>query len=316
METLVDVGFEPVELASHWNENSEVNDDDFEIEKELKKIKEPLTQLGDLVIMGEHRLICGDSTDPTVVKKLFEEKSASMIYSDPVYNIQIDYNAGIGGKKSYGGSVQDNRSEADYRKLIKKSMETALLVSKQNAHIFYWCDQKYIWLIQTLYQELGIDNKRVCLWIKNGHNPTPGVAFNKCYEPCVYGTRGKPSIAKNMTNLTEVLNKDISTGNAMLEEISDIWSVKRLAGQDYEHATSKPPQLHQKAILRCTKPGEIILDSFSGSGSTLIACEQLKRRVYGIELEPVFCDLIIRRWERLTGGKATIIKGDEKAAIS
>ena len=188
----------------------------------------------------------------------------------------------------------------------------SLSVAKKDLHIFYWSDQRYIWLMQTLYQELGISNKRVCLWVKNGHNPTPTSAFNKCYEPCTYGTKGSPYLSTDKQNLNEVLNKEIGTGNEMLDQIGDIWAVKRLSGKEYEHATSKPPKLHEKAILRCTRPGDVILDSFLGSGSTLIAGEQLKRRVYGIELEPVFCDLVIKRWEKLTGLKATVNR-DEKA---
>jgi DNA modification methylase len=309
LDLLLDVGFDQVDLSHLWNDELEVQDEDFDVEEELKKIKRPKTKLGDLIHLGPHKLLCGDSTDQDNLNR------ASMIYSDPVYNIKIDYNKGVGGKQSYGGTVNDNKSEVAYRELIKRSLESALAVTKQDAHIFYWSDQTYIWLIQDLYRELGITNKRVCLWIKNGHNPTPGVAFNKCYEPCTYGVRGKPYIAKSIQNLNEVLNKEITTGNKLLEETLDeldVWLVKRLSGKEYEHATSKPPKLHEKAIRRCTKPGDIILDSFSGSGSTLIAGEQLKRKVYAVELEPIFCDLTIRRYEKLTGTKATIEHGKEK----
>jgi DNA modification methylase len=311
VDMLLDVGFDQQELNSIWTKSVEVQDDDFDVDNEIKKIKNPSTKLGDVITLGRHKIICGDSTDPHVIKKLFESDKASMVYSDPIYNIKIDYNKGIGGKQSYGGSVVDNRSEAAYTELLRKSIINALSVTTKDAHIFYWSDQKYIWLIQTLYKELGIDNKRVCLWVKNGHNPTPTVAFNKCYEPCTYGTIGSPYLSQEKQNLTEVLNKEIGTGNDMLSDIGDIWTAKRLSGKDYEHATSKPPKLHEKAILRCTKPGDIILDSFLGSGSTLIAGEQLQRTVYGIELEPVFCDVVIKRWEKLTGRKAQV-KRDEK----
>lgn len=232
-----------------------------------------------------------------------------MIYSDPPYNINVDYNGGIGGKKNYGGNVEDNRSDKEYREFIAKTMIAALSVAKPDTHVFYWCDQIYIGLMQDLYRELGIANKRVCLWLKNSQNPVPSVAFNKCYEPCVYGLRGKPYITKSIQNLNEVLNKEITTGNNLIEETLDhldVWMVKRLSGKEYEHATSKPPKLHEKAVRRCTKPGDIILDSFSGSGSTMIAAEQLKRRVYAVELEPVFCDLAIKRYEKLTGNKAVV----------
>lgn len=312
---LMDIGFDKSELANIWDEHLEVEGDGFDVEKELAKIKIPETKLGDLIELGPHRLLCGDATDPSTLKRLLGKERASMIYSDPVYNIKVNYNSGIGGKRNYGGNVNDNRTDEEYKEFIRKSLENSLSVTKEDAHIFYWSDQTYIWLIQQLYRELGIQNKRVCLWLKNGQNPTPGVAFSKCYEPCTYGVRGKPYIAKNIQNLNEVMNKEITTGNNLLEETLDhldVWMVKRLSGKDYEHATSKPPKLHEKAIRRCTRPGDIILDSFSGSGSTMIAAEQLKRRVYAVELEPVFCDLAIRRYEKLTGKKARTIRNNEK----
>ena len=111
------------------------------------------------------------------------------------------------------------------------------------------------------------------------------------------------------------MNKEFTTGNNLLTEVNefiDIWTAKRLSAKDYEHATSKPPQLHEKAIKRCTKPGDIILDSFLGSGSTLLAGEQLGRRVYGCDLEPRFCDLVIKRYEAFTGNKALTIDNYEK----
>ena len=84
----------------------------------------------------------------------------------------------------------------------------------------------------------------------------------------------------------------------------DIWLVKRLSGTEYQHPTEKPPTLHEKALRRCTRPGDLALDLFGGSGSLLIACEQLKRSAYLIEREPIFVDLIIRRYEKLTNQKA------------
>jgi DNA modification methylase len=127
----------------------------------------------------------------------------------------------------------------------------------------------------------------------------------------VYGVRGKPYLADSMQNLNEVMNKEMSSGNNLLDEVNefiDVWTARRLSAKDYEHATSKPPQLHEQAIKRCTKPGDIILDSFLGSGSTLVAGESLGRKVYGCELEPQFCDLIVRRYEKMTGKEAVYEK--------
>lgn len=307
MDMLLDAGFDQIELAKFWDEENEVKDDSFDEEKELKKITNPKTKLGDVIRLGNHKIICGDSTKEETLARLLGEECASMIYSDPVYNIDINYDGGLGGKKDYGGNVNDSRTFEEYKTFISDSLKYALWVSEENVHIFYWCDQIYIGLIQEVYRSLGINNKRVCLWLKNNQNPVPKVAFNKVYEPVVYGVKGRPYLAEDITNLNEVLNKEAGTGNDLLS-FTDVWTAKRLGSKDYQHATSKPLNLHEKAIKRCTKPNDIILDSFLGSGSTLLAGEQLGRRVYGCELEPRFCDLIIKRYEALTGNKAVYEK--------
>lgn len=291
------------DIAHAFDELAETEDDRWDEEKEIAKIKTPKSNVGELYQLGPHRLIVGDSTNPEVLKKLFGKEKASMVYSDPVYNLSIDYSHGLGGKQNYGGAVNDTRTKSEYRTFLKKSMEAALVVTKDDAHVFYWNDQSQIGLIQELFEELGLKNRRVCLWIKNGMNVTPQVAFSKCYEPCVYATRNKPYLAKGLENLNEVMNKEMGTGNRLTSDILDgldIWLAKRLAGTEYTHATAKPPQLHERAIRRCTRPGDIILDSFSGSGSTLVAAHQLKRRAFVVELEPLFADLAITRFSRLS----------------
>lgn len=309
LDTLSFAGFDDIELAKFWDSDNETKEDSFDVEKELKKIVEPKTKLGDIIHLGKHKILCGDSTDPKNLARLLGDERAGMIYSDPVYNISIDYDGGIGGKKDYGGNVNDTRTYEEYKTFIKDSITAALAVCDPNTHIFYYCDQVYIGLIQEIYRSLGIVNKRVCLWLKNSQNPVPKVYCNKAYEPAVYGTRGRPYLAEAVSDLNEVMNKEFTTGNELVAQVDDfleIWTAKRLAAKDYKHATSKPITLHEKAIKRCTKPNDIILDSFLGSGSTLLAGEQLGRRVYGCELEPKFCDLIAARFEALTGIKPVI----------
>lgn len=309
LDTLSFAGFDDIELAKFWDSENETKEDSFDVEKELKRITDPKTKLGDIIHLGKHKILCGDSTDPKNLARLLCSERASMIYSDPVYNISIDYDGGIGGKKDYGGNVNDTRTYEEYKTFIRDSLTAALAVSSPNTHVFYYCDQVYIGLIQEIYRSLGIANKRVCLWLKNSQNPVPKVYCNKAYEPAVYGTRGKPYLAEAVSDLNEVMNKEFGTGNELVAQVDDfleIWTAKRLAAKDYKHATSKPITLHEKAIKRCTRPNEIILDSFLGSGSTLLAGEQLGRRVYGCELEPKFCDLIAARFEALTGIKPVI----------
>lgn len=306
LDLLLDSGFDEIELSSFWDEKEEVQEDHFNESKEIKKIKNPKTKLGDIIHLGKHKILCGDSTNPENLKRLLGDEKASMIYSDPIYNISIDYNGGIGGDKNYGGNVNDTRGEQEYYDFITKAVKASLDVSHDDVHVFYWCDQIYIGFIQDIYRKLGISNKRVALWIKNNQNPVPTVAFNKVYEPNVYGVRGRPFLNNNIMNTNEVMNQDLGTGNELIEQIHDIWTAKRLKSTEYQHATSKPITLHEKAIKRCTKPNDIIIDSFLGSGSTLLCAEQLDRRVYGCELEPTFCDLIIKRFEALTGIKAKV----------
>ncbi|KKW30104.1 MAG: hypothetical protein UY72_C0022G0003 [Candidatus Uhrbacteria bacterium GW2011_GWD2_52_7] len=307
IDLLLDVGFDDVDLSHVWDDSLETEDDGFDVEKELAKIKKPTTKLGDMFQLGVHRLICGDSTDVNVVKKLVGKVGIDMIYSDPPYNIALDYSKGVSTSGKYGGKTNDKKTAVDYRAFLKTTMESGLAVAKPYAHVFFWCDENYVGVVQSLYQEVGVANKRVCLWVKNNFNMTPQVAFNKAYEPCVYGTRGKPYLSSKIQNLNELLNKEIGNGNRVADDIMDlfnIWLAKRLPAQEYEHPTEKPPTLHEKALRRCTKPGDAVLDLFGGSGSTLIACEQLKRRAFLVEIEPIFCDLIIRRYEALTKTKA------------
>lgn len=310
IDLLLNVGFDDSDLSHIWDENLGVEDDDFDLEKEITKIEVPKTKLGDIVQLGLHRLVCGDAQDAKTISLLMKEAKASMLYLDPPYNIALDYSNGISTKGKYGGKTNDAKPDGQYGQFLTTAIKTAISHSCADVHVFCWCDENYIWLIQRLYSELGISPKRVCLWIKNNHNMTPQVAFNKVFEPVVYGTIGKPYISESVKNLNEVINKEIGTGNRTIDDILDlynIWLVKRIAAQEYEHPTEKPPSLHEKPLRRCTKPGDVVIDLFAGSGSTLIACEQLKRRAYLCEIEPIFCDLIIRRYEKLTGKEAKYV---------
>jgi DNA modification methylase len=307
MELLQLAGFEDMEIAKFWDEDQEVKEDNFDVEKEIKKITEPKTKLGDIIILGKHKILCGDSTKPENLKRLLGEEKVSMIYSDPVYNLDIDYDGGIGGNKEYGGSVKDSRTFEEYKTFIRESLESALAVSNPSTHVFYYCDQVYIGLIQDIYRSLGVSNKRVCLWLKNSQNPVPKIFCNKAYEPAVYGIRGRPYLTESVTNLNEVLNKEFGTGNELVAQVDDfleIWTAKRLSAKDYEHATSKPITLNEKPLKRCSTPTHIIFSGFGGSGSDLIACEELNRVWRGVEKDLIFATIIIDRWEKFTGLKA------------
>ncbi len=169
-ETLDFAGFDDVEIGKILDTGKEISDDDFDVEEELKNIKNPITKIGDVITLGNHRIICEDSTNEENLKKLFGKDKAAMIYSDPVYNINVNYDGGIGGKKSYGGNVNDTRSYEDYKTFLRASMEAGLSVCEKSTHVFYYCDQIFIGVAQELYRSLGIENKRVCLWLKNNQS--------------------------------------------------------------------------------------------------------------------------------------------------
>jgi DNA modification methylase len=305
---LLDVGFTPDELNSFFDDVLEISDDDFNVEEELAKIVTPETKPGDLYQLGDHRLLCGNSLDANDVAKLMGNDHAGMVFSDPPYNINLDYRKGIGTKGKYTTDklVDDNKGTKEYEQFLDDAIKNALTASNPDTHVFFWCDEKYVWLLQTLYEKHGIKNRRLCFWVKNNFDPTPQVAFNKVIELCVYGTRGTPPLNPSIKNISEILNKEANSIGLYddIMSIVQLWLVKRDTTTDYEHPTQKPITLCEKPIKRCSAPGEIILDLFGGSGSTMIAAEQLKRRAYLVELDPTFCDLIIRRWEHFTGNHA------------
>lgn len=307
IDELINVGFDEVDLGKFWDNELGVEDDHFDLEEALEEVrKNPIAQLGDHFQLGNHKVICDDCLDPLTVQSIAHKIQVSYINCDPPYNIGLNYSTGIGNASSYGGQEKDKRTDADYAQFLKTSIQNALLVASPDAHIFYWCDETKVGLLQGLYKELNVNNKRLCIWVKNNQNVTPAIAFNKVIECCVYGTRGKPYINTAIRNLNEIQNKEITTGNRSADDLYDlfnIWFVDRLPSSEYMHPTMKPPTLYEKALRRCTKVGDYVLDLFGGSGSQLIACEQLKRRALLIEIDPVFVDLILLRYEQFTGIK-------------
>lgn len=308
---LLDFGFDEADLSNIWDENLCVEDDEFNTQKELANIKEVKTKPGDIFSLGNHILGCGDATDANFVDRLIGSNHIDMVYTDPPFNIGLDYCSGIGTNAKYGGHLtNDKKTAGEYKTFLIRALSNAKRKVKFDAHIFCYCDESYIGLLQQIYTELGIEAKRVCIWIKNNHNATPQIAFNKCFEACIYGTVGKPYLSDRLANLTEVLNKEVGSGNRTLDDIYDIfniWLAKRLPSSFYEHPTEKPPTLHEKALRRCSRIGDAVLDLFGGSGSTLIACEILKRKCITCEIEPIFCDLIIARYKKLTGKEADYV---------
>lgn len=309
LDVLLSSGFDEMDLSNIFDSILETEDDSHDTEKEIKKIKKTNIKVGEIYQLGKHRLAVGNSSDPDLLEKLFKGKKINCVACDINYNQNLDYAKGAGGKANYAeeNPINDNQSIPEYEEYMRKSMQVIFPHLAKDSHWFWFCSQNYVWLTQKLYMELGITLRRLCSWFKLNGNPTPNVAFNASTESCVYGTINTPYLSNKVLNLTEILNKEIGVGNRAYDDILDIidlWVVKRVNSTEQIHACEKPITLYEKMLRRTTRLGDIVYDGFSGSGSCLIACEQLKRVCYTVELIPLFAQVIINRYEKLTGEKA------------
>lgn len=292
------------DLSHAFDDVLETEDDGFDEEAAIAEIKEPTVKRGDCLALGNHVLACIDSTDQAAVRKLVGKEKIALSDIDPPFSIGLRYS---GKNNKYGGAERDDRSPEEYRAFIKSLIENAKAVSAKDAHFLMWCDERFVWLLQQLYAECGVKSQRLCLWVKNGVYPTEDIAFGKATEFACYGTTGSPFLNDRIRGLSTILNKEVGNGNRTIEDIIDlfnVWLVKRLPGDEYMHPTQKSPTLHEKILRRCTKPGDAVLDLTTGSGSLMIACEQMKRRAFLAEVDPIFATLIKNRYEQATGNKA------------
>jgi len=248
---------------------------------------EPITKLGDIYQLGNHRLMCGDSTSIDAVEKLMPE-TANMIFTDPPY--LMDFTGGIhaDGSKSFnakhGGIKNDKMSEDDgndfldaINSIIKIKVDGAFYITFYRLGI-----NKYF----ASMDRTGLQCRSLVIWDKGNHTLSNS-DYMSMYEPMFYGWVNN--------------HKFYGGKNGM-----DIWRIKRTVKNDL-HPTMKPVELVEKAILDGSQINAIVLDLFGGSGTTLIACEKNNRKARLMELDPKYCDVIVRRWEEFTGKKAELL---------
>lgn len=301
LDLLLDVGFGDDDLQVFFDD-VDVIDDSFNTGRAIKEIKSPNAKKGDVYQLGDHRLMCGDATNIEDLAKLMGKDHADMVFNDPPLTLK--------NEGHILPPTKEKKELSEYAVFLDRSMENSLVYSKPNSHMFYWCQEKDIWLLQTLMKERKLKTERVLLWIKSDMQVTPKNAFNKAYESCVYGTNGKPFINTGIKNLSQILNKEIDSGNQIQEDVWEylnLWIDKSDRKDAYDYQYQKPVTLIEKPLKRCTAPGHVVLDLFGGSGSTMIAAEQLKRKAYLMENDPIMVDVIIRRWEEFTNQKAKLI---------
>jgi len=291
------------DLAYAFDDLAETEDDAADLNGEIKKAADTGIKPGDYFKLGPHRLGCIDSTDPAAVEKLVGKDKVDIINIDFPYNVGVDYSRGLGGKQHYGGTTNDKKTDAEYLCFLEDITRNALVAAKDDCHVFLWLDEKYIGMFQSIFKTFNINQKRLCMWVKDSQNPVPKVAFNRAVELCLYGVKGAPYLSGKVLNLNEFLNKQIGSGARVAEDISEIfqlWFAKRVPGALYEHPTMKPISLYEKSLRRCSHPGDKVLDLCGGAGSLLLACDAMHRTAIVGEVEAVFCQVTINRFKKLS----------------
>ena len=296
-KTTMDTGFdldvllpelEELDFLSDFSFDFGIEDEDEETEivedeaPEVDEDAEPIAKLGDIWQLGRHRLMCGDSTDKATVEILMDGKKADMVFTDPPYGVSY-----TGGLQFKNGTVEKNNREMIKNDDVDIYEDVFRILSQfSNGACYVWFAGTKAATLYNAAEKYG-EIHALIIWVKNGGYGALNANYKQKHEPCLYW---KPKNAK------------LNFCGATTE--TTVWEVNKDGVNEY-HPTQKPIALPAKAISN--HDVETVLDLFGGSGSTLIACEQLNRTCYMMELDPKYCDVIIKRWETLTGEKARLI---------
>ena len=296
-DMLIDVGFSPMEIDNIFElETGQIPEDEVPPAREKTDKK-----MGTIWKLGEHRLMFGSGTDSAQVTKLMGDAQADMVFSDPPYNVNYSGK----GKDTSEVIKNDNLSEEDFDDFIYKAFE-ALSIAMREGAVFYICSgwSSYPVFNMNLLKN-GFYRDGVIIWVKNNASYGWNDFRYKHELICV----GKKKRAK--TKGVSILYgwKQGSHYFRDTRDEYDVWEVPREHSAKMVHPTQKPIYLISKALSDSTKRGENVLDPFGGSGSTVIACERLKRKCFTMEFDPVYCQVIINRWEQYTGQKAEVLNG-------
>lgn len=305
-------GFEESELADLiLDMENPTEEDDYDVAEELPEEAE--SKQGQVYQLGRHRLICGDSTDKAVISRLMDGKTADLWLTDPPYN--VDYEGSDGQKIQ-----NDNMSDSQFRQFLKAAFLAAMGAMRPGAAFYIWHADSEGLNFRGACHDVGLQVRQCLIWVKNslvlGRQD-----YQWRHEPCLYGWKdGAAHYFIDNRRQTTVIEDYVPDFNSMKKEemkalLEEIYSDRISTTVIYEdkpkandmHPTMKPIKLLARLIRNSSKPDEIVLDTFGGSGSTLMACEQLGRTCYTCELDPKYVDVIIKRWEDYTGEKAVLI---------
>ncbi len=282
-------GDELEKLLSEIDEGGLTDDDDV---PELPET--PVSKTGDVWVLGNHRLICGDSTETAVLDTLLDGQLVDMVFTDPPYNVNYGDTAkdkirAKGGAKA-GRKIMNDNLGNEFEAFLTDACANMLRVTK--GALYICMSSSELDTLQSAFRSSGGKWSTFIIWAKNTF--TLGRSdYQRQYEPILYGWKEG--------------NDHYWCG---ARDQGDVWFFNKPQKNDL-HPTMKPVELVCQAVKNSSKSKDIVLDSFGGSGSTLIACEKLGRYARLIELDPAYCDVIVKRWEEFTG-KSAMLAGEEK----
>lgn len=281
-----------------------VHEDNFDAEKEVSEIDSPITKQGDLWCLGRHRLVCGDSTKLEYYNQVLDGRVADLLVTDPPYN--IDYSGTISGN---GRDIaNDNLSDTDFYEFLLAFYKASGESLKKGAPLYIFHSTKETVNFIKALVDAGLKYAQTLVWYKN-HFTLGRQDYQWIHEPILYGWKeGQGHYFINDRTLSTVIeelqeNYKKMSKNELLEAINKIVSIPTTVILDNkptrspEHPTMKPITLCAKLIYNSSHEGDTVLDPFGGSGSTLIAADQLNRTCCTLELEPKYCDVIVKRYK-------------------
>ena len=252
---------------------------------------DPITKPGDLWILGSHRLLCGDSTNIQHAERLMDGQKADMVFTDPPYG--VSYEGGHNEKKRT--QIKNDALEgSDLTGLFADALASAIAVTSDHAAFYIWFASGKSVETFASFANLPLELRAVIQWykVRSGLGAFMSQYIPNC-EPCIYAF--KSGCSPQWFGPTDE---------------KTVWELQKEARNEY-HPTQKPVELPERAIANSSKNGQLILDLFGGSGSTLIACERQHRHARLMELDPAYCDVIVKRWEDFTGKKAILEESQE-----
>ena len=295
-------GFDTDELSELLDAGIDPQEDSFDIETALQK--PPITKPGDLWLLGKHRLVCGDATEEQTFKLLMDGKQADLLVTDPPYNVDYEGKA---------GKIQNDRqSESDFASFLNCAFYEADRAMKPGASFYIWHAHKSADIFMRAAENMIGEVRQMLIWNKNAF--TLGRQdYQWKHEACIYGWKDGAGhcFTADRTQATVIEDKPLDLDKMKKDELLTLLKQvlnlpatvinedKPLRSDD--HPTMKPVPLIARLIKNSSLQGDIVLDSFGGSGSTLIASEQLGRTCCTVELEPKFCDVIVRRYIEQVG---------------